>query len=51
MKKIDWRFALTLLMVLSAFVASIFINQLDDAELQTRSEQRSENIFGLSLKM
>ncbi len=48
MKKIDWRFALTLLMVLSAFVASIFINQLDDAELQTRSEQRSENIFGLS---
>ena len=48
MKKIDWRFALTLLMVLSAFVASIFINQLDDAELQTRSEQRFENIFGLS---
>lgn len=48
MKKIDWRFALMLLLVLASLVALIFVNQLGDEDLQTLSEQRSENIFGLS---
>ncbi len=48
MKKFEWRFALTLALLLTALVALVFVSQFDGEELRTRSGQRSENVFGLS---
>lgn len=48
MKKIEWRFALTIGLVLAASIALIFVNHLGDEDRRTNSEQRSENIFGIS---
>ncbi|NDD73104.1 MAG: hypothetical protein EBZ52_08045, partial [Actinobacteria bacterium] len=48
MKKIGWRFALAIGLILASFIAVIFVNQLGDGDRTTSLEQRSENIFGIS---
>ncbi len=48
MKKIDWRFAIALVSIGAAIVASIYFNQIGQRDLQAGQIQKSENVFGIS---
>ena len=48
MKKLNLRYASTLVILATAFVALIFVNQASDQGLETESVRKSENVFGIS---